>query len=292
MNAPQLKLEAKNFTAAIARSVSRNYRVGKVARNRENGITSRKKILVVNNVPTFSDTKRSFYSLHTRPINSIYRRVVEELMVEMHLLSVNVNFRYDPIYALGVVSSFDQFMQGYSPTEDKISIFDSLCKALGDDPQRYQEDAKRLQGVVTASSGPAILAGLTLSDSTPGAEQLREMAEALASNPKFKYSRLFAIGLFNLLQMANPEMVKDEKQLASALKQVCDTLNLPEDKLEKDLELYRSNLEKMNQARIVMADILQADRKKQEQRLKEKTVDPNNSGNSTEEVQAPDTPQE
>jgi len=266
-------------------------RVGKVACPRENGITFSKKILQVNNVPTFSDTKRSFYSLHTRPINSIYRRVVEELMVEMHLLWVNVDFRYDPIYALGVVSSFDQFMQGYTPPDDRVSIFNSLCKALGDDPQRYQEDAQRLQGVATGSNGPAILAGLTLSDTAPGAEQLREMAQAIASNPKFKYSRLFAIGLFNLLQMANPEMVKDEKQLASALKQVCDTLNLPEDQLQKDLELYRSNLEKMNQARSVMADILQADRKKQAQRLKEKNAS-NSQGDSTEEGQASDTPQE
>lgn len=209
----------------------------------------------------------------------------------MHLLSVNVNFRYDQIYALGVVSSFDQFMQGYSPLEDKVSIFNSLCKALGEDPQRYQEDAQRLQEVATGSSAPAILAGLTLSDSTPGAEQLREMAQAIASNPEFKYSRLFAIGLFNLLQMANPEMVKNEKELASTLKQVCDTLNLPEEKLQKDLELYRSNLEKMNQARSVMADILQADRKKKEQRLKEKNT-PLSQGDSTEEGQASDTPQE
>ncbi|HAX86545.1 MAG TPA: photosystem II biogenesis protein Psp29, partial [Cyanobacteria bacterium UBA11370] len=66
----------------------------------------------MNNVRTVSDTKRDFYNCHTRPINSIYRRVVEELMVEMHLLSVNVDFRYDPIYALGVVTSFNRFMQG------------------------------------------------------------------------------------------------------------------------------------------------------------------------------------
>ena len=64
---------------------------------------------------TLSDTKRSFYTLHTRPINSIYRQVVEEMLVEMHLLSVNADFHYEPIYALGVVNSFDRFMQGYQP---------------------------------------------------------------------------------------------------------------------------------------------------------------------------------
>ncbi|MFM8003381.1 MAG: photosystem II biogenesis protein Psp29, partial [Dolichospermum sp.] len=61
----------------------------------ENGNTSLLKILFVNNVRTVSDTKKTFYTLHTRPINTIYRRVVEELMVEMHLLSVNVDFSYD-----------------------------------------------------------------------------------------------------------------------------------------------------------------------------------------------------
>ena len=72
----------------------------------------------MNNVRTVSETKRTFYSLHTRPINTIYRRVVEELMVEMHLLDVNADFKYDPIYALGVVTTFDRFMEGYKPSED------------------------------------------------------------------------------------------------------------------------------------------------------------------------------
>ena len=73
----------------------------------------------MNNVRTVSDAKRAFYTLHTRPINSIYRRVVEELMVEMHLLFVNTDFSYDAIYALGVVTAFDRFMQGYRPEHDR-----------------------------------------------------------------------------------------------------------------------------------------------------------------------------
>jgi hypothetical protein len=47
---------------------------------------------------------------------------------------------------------------------------------------------------------------------------------------------------------------------------------LSEDKLNKDLDLYRSNLDKMEQALIVMADMLAADRKKRDQRQQ-------NSGN-------------
>ena len=102
----------------------------------------------MNNLRTVSDTKRNFYTFHTRPVNTIYRRVVEELMVEMHLLSVNADFKYDPIYALGVVTAFERFMQGYQPERDKEPIFDALCRALEDNPQRYQQDAERLRTVV------------------------------------------------------------------------------------------------------------------------------------------------
>lgn len=50
------------------------------------------------------------------------------------------------------------------------------------------------------------------------------------------------------------------------LKLLGDGLSISDDKLTKDLELYRSNLDKMTQALIVMADMVAADRKKREQR--------------------------
>ena len=82
----------------------------------------------MNNVRTVSDTKRAFYGQHTRPINAIYRRVVEELMVEMHLLLVNADFNYDSIYALGVVNTFDRFMKGYEPESDRTSIYTAIIQ--------------------------------------------------------------------------------------------------------------------------------------------------------------------
>ena len=86
--------------------------------------------------------------------------------------------------------------------------------------------------------------------------------QAIATNPSFKYSRLFAVGLYTLLELADPELAKDEQQRTQVLHQLCTVLNLPESKLQKDLDLYRSNLEKMAQARKTMEDILKAERKK------------------------------
>ena len=224
----------------------------------------------MNNARTVSDTKKAFYTTHTRPINTIYRRVVEELMVEMHLLSVNADFSYNPIYGLGVVTSFERFMEGYQPERDKDSIFKALCQAVEDDPQRYQQDAEQLSALAKSLSAKELIAWLSGTTHIEGADDLQEPLQVIANNPNFKYSRLFAIGLFTLLEITDPELVKDEKQRVEALKTISAALHLSEDKLNKDLELYRANLEKMAQALITMVDMLAAERKKRQQRAQER----------------------
>jgi len=226
----------------------------------------------VNNVRTVSDTKRTFYNLHTRPINTIYRRVVEELMVEMHLLSVNIDFSYNLIYALGVVTTFDRFMQGYEPERDQESIFNALCQAIEQDPQHHRQDAQRVQAIAKALPVKDLIAWLSQTTYLDRDADLQAQLQAIANNPNFKYNRLFAIGLFSLLELSDPELVKDEKQLTEALKAIAAGLHLSDDKLNKDLELYRSNLDKMAQALLVMADMLSADRKKREQRKQQSTT--------------------
>ncbi|MDZ8110046.1 MAG: photosystem II biogenesis protein Psp29 [Nostoc sp. DedQUE12a] len=226
----------------------------------------------MNNVRTVSDTKRTFYNLHTRPINTIYRRVVEELMVEMHLLSVNIDFSYNPIYALGVVTTFDRFMEGYQPERDRESIFNALCQAIEQDPQRYRQDAERLRSVAKGLPVQDLIGWLSQTSNLDRDADLQAQLQAIANNPNFKYNRLFAIGVFSLLELADPELVKDEKRLTEALKAIAAGLHLSDDKLSKDLELYRSNLDKMAQALVVMADMLSADRKKREQRKQQSTT--------------------
>jgi len=223
----------------------------------------------VSAVRTLSQTKRNFYHYHPRPISAIYRQVVEELLVEMHLLSVNADFRYDPIYALGVVNSFERFMAGYQPEGDKSSIFNALCRASEQDPQQYRQDAERLLAVVDGLSSEAAVAWLAQRQVPAGAEDMDATLQAIAEAERFKYSRLFGIGLYELLDRADSELVQDQQRCKEVLQQCCQALNLPFDKLEKDLDLYRSNLEKLEQARSVMQDAVKADRKQRERRAQQ-----------------------
>ncbi|MDJ0723536.1 MAG: photosystem II biogenesis protein Psp29 [Prochloraceae cyanobacterium] len=225
----------------------------------------------MDKVRTVSDTKRDFYTHHNRPINSIYRRVVEELMVEMHLLSVNANFKVDPIYCLGVVTSFDRFMNGYKPEKDKESIFSALCQSVGGDPQEYRKEAENTLEIAQRIPKEELVSWIGSPNPTAGTENIAQVLQEIASNSDYKYSRLFGIGLYTILDKADPELVKDKETRDRYLQQISEALQFSTEKLQKDLDLYRSNIEKMEQVLNVMEEAIIADRKKREQRLLEKT---------------------
>ncbi|MEG3437107.1 photosystem II biogenesis protein Psp29 [Pannus brasiliensis CCIBt3594] len=222
----------------------------------------------MDKVRTVSDSKRDFYTRHTRPINSVYRRVVEELLVEMHLLSVNVDFRYDPIYALGVVTSFEKFMEGYRPESDKPNVFDALCRAVGGDPETYRRDAESVLSPAKENSIDSLLEQLQ----NPPADRnaLVNTLLTVANEPKFKYSRLFAIGLYTILAEAQPEIIKEKEKREQVFTRFSEVLHLPAEKLQKDLDVYRGNLDKMDQLLKVIEDALEAERKKRQQKEQEK----------------------
>jgi photosystem II biogenesis protein Psp29 len=221
----------------------------------------------VNIVRTVSDAKRDFYKAFPKPINSIYRRVVDELLVEIHLLTVNQKFSYDPIFALGVVTAFDRFTVGYQPESDLVNIFSSLSQALVLNPEQMRQEAGHLTDLATRSPA-GIKDLLTTLESNADLEPLAAKIPAIASNSKFKYSRLFAVGLFTLLEIAVPDDIADSTKRQELINQVGTTLQIGADRLSKDIDLYRSNLEKILQTRQMMADMVEAERKKRENQTK------------------------
>jgi photosystem II biogenesis protein Psp29 len=239
----------------------------------------------VNTVRTVSDTKRSFYRAHTHPINSIYRRVVDELMVEMHLLTVNQHYHYSPIFALGVVTTFDRFMQGYRPETDVAPIFAALCGAVEGDATQYRQDATQIQ---------ASLAGATwdqLADQSASGS-VGDALKAVSQQPNFKYTRLFAIGIYTLLEQIDAESSQDQPKRQAILEKLAASLNLSADRMEKDLEIYRGNLDKMAQAQQAIADTVAAERKRRDQRELDKAAAASGAtpavGESTDDAPAPD----
>ncbi|MEM6518030.1 MAG: photosystem II biogenesis protein Psp29 [Cyanobacteria bacterium P01_D01_bin.71] len=223
----------------------------------------------MSNVRTVSDTKRTFHEKFNRPVVSVYRRVIEELMVEMHLLSVSSDFVYDSIYALGIVTTFDIFMEGYRPEKDVEPIFSALCESVESSPEQYRQDAQQALSTVEGMSMDDVKALLgNLPEAN--ADGLAGILKGVAERDRFKYSRAFGIGFYTLIEKVDSELVKDKETLMAFMKETTEALSISFDKLQKDIELYRSNLDKMVQAKALMAEILESDRKKREERAQAK----------------------
>ncbi|MEM9004997.1 MAG: photosystem II biogenesis protein Psp29 [Cyanobacteria bacterium P01_F01_bin.86] len=245
----------------------------------------------MSNVRTVSDTKRAFYNHFTRPIASIYRRVIEELMVEMHLLSVSTDFVYDALYALGIVTTFDRFMEGYRPEGDRDEIFAVLCQSIDSSAEQYRNDAQTALSLAEGRSLEDLKSILTNLE-TASSEGLPSLLQGIAQRDRFKYSRAFGIGLYTLIETIDAEVVKDKEKLMSLLKEIAESTSISFDKMQKDVELYQSNLDKMTQAKAIMADMLEVERKKREERAQAKAAKDADTADSDVSDQTVPTPTE
>lgn len=91
-----------------------------------------------SDVTTVAETKSNFLKAYKRPIPSIYNTVLQELIVQQHLMRYKRTYRYDPVFALGFVTVYDQLMDGYPSDEDREAIFQAYIKALNEDPEQYR----------------------------------------------------------------------------------------------------------------------------------------------------------
>uniref|UniRef100_A0A2P2JSD2 Uncharacterized protein MANES_13G152400 n=1 Tax=Rhizophora mucronata TaxID=61149 RepID=A0A2P2JSD2_RHIMU len=151
-------------------------------------------------VPTVSETKSKFLKAYKRPIPSIYSTVLQELVVQQHLMRYKRTYRYDPVFALGFVTVYDQLMEGYPSDKDRDAIFQAYIRALEEEPEQYRVDAKKLEEWARAQTANSLADFPSKEGEVEGI--LKDIAER-ASNGNFSYSRFFAIGLFRLLELSN-----------------------------------------------------------------------------------------
>ena len=78
---------------------------------------------------SISDSKGFFHNDFPYVIPSVYRKVVDEYLVELNLLSNQSKFHLDGLFAHGLLKSFDVFTQGYQPEIHKDLIITSICKS-------------------------------------------------------------------------------------------------------------------------------------------------------------------
>ena len=204
---------------------------------------------------TIADSKRAFHQQFPYVIAPLYRRIADELLVELHLLSHQQQFRSTPLFAVGLRTVFSAFTGGYRPEDHPELMFSALCSSNGFNADDFRHHSNST--LEQASS-----------------QDLDGLAQWL---PQFRlsdgehYSRLMAIGLLAVIEKVastSPAADKDIDARAHAT-EMAEALNLSPTRVEKDISLFLSSRERMNQAVELMEETLASERRKRERRQEE-----------------------
>ncbi|XP_010488976.2 PREDICTED: protein THYLAKOID FORMATION 1, chloroplastic [Camelina sativa] len=214
-------------------------------------------VTAADDVPPVSETKSNFLKAYKRPIPSIYNTVLQELIVQQHLMRYKRTYRYDPVFALGFVTVYDQLMDGYPSDQDRDAIFKAYIQALNEDPKQYRIDAQKMEEWARSQTSASLV---DFSSKEGEVESLlKDIAGRAGSKEGFSYSRFFAVGLFRLLELASATD-------PTVLDKLCTSLNINKKSVDRDLDVYRNLLSKLVQAKELLKEYVQREKKKQGER--------------------------
>ena len=211
---------------------------------------------------TVADSKRAFHTAFPFVIAPLYRRLVDELLVELHLLSHQKGFAPDGLFAVGLTQVFDSFSRGYKPDGQREPLFAALCSANGFDGASFRQMATEATQQVGHHSLEEVKGWL--SNRGEGAPAPISGLLQGVQRSDFHYSRLVAVGLLSLLQQAKGADAMDPQALRAAAHDIGEAMGLMKERVDKDLSLYATNIEKMSQAVELMEETIAAERRRRE----------------------------
>ncbi len=188
---------------------------------------------------TISDSKSDFHKEFPYVIPPIYRKLADELLVELHLLSHQKNFKKDSIFATGLKEIFSTFTNGYKPSDHITKLFDAICNCNGFNPTEINISSEELVGKAKSFTK----------------EDLNDFLSKLKSdkNTSNYYSRINAIGIYKLVIEIPSFKNASETDLNNEINNISELLGYQYSRVEKDISMYKSNIEKMKQALEIIA---------------------------------------
>ena len=181
---------------------------------------------------TISDSKSDFHKEFPYVIPPIYRKLADELLVELHLLSHQKNFKNDGIFATGLQELFSKFTNGYKPSDHTTKLFDAICNCNGFNPVEINSSAEQ---IVNKAKGFT-------------KEELTDFLSTQNNKDSNYYSRINAIGIYKLVSQIPSFKDAKEEDLNNEITNISKLLGYQYSRVEKDISMYKSNIEKMKQA--------------------------------------------
>ena len=188
---------------------------------------------------TISDSKSDFHKEFPYVIPPIYRKLADELLVELHLLSHQKNFKEDSIFAIGLKEIFVTFTNGYKPSEHIDKLFEAICNCNGFNPSELNTSSQDLLSKAASFTK----------------EDLNDFISKIVNDKEEKdyYSRINAIGIYKLISEIPSFKGLEEEDINKEINNISVKLGYQYSRVDKDISMYKSNIEKMKQALEIIA---------------------------------------
>ena len=196
---------------------------------------------------TVSDSKKVFHEKFPYVIPGLYKRIVDEMLVELNLLNHQNEFTQDYLFCIGLTETFKELMKGYQPEKHLDLLFESLCSSTNFEAKEINEISKKSQEEFNNKTSKDIL---------------KLLIEK--SNAKLYPSRILNLAIYILISSAQDLKEKDQSGINKMISDIFEKLNLSANKAEKDIGIYKSSISKMEQAKELIEELRTKDKKKEQ----------------------------
>ena len=194
---------------------------------------------------TVSDSKKLFHEKFPYVIPGLYKRIVDEMLVELNLLNHQNEFRQDYLFCVGLTETFKELTNGYNPEKHLDLLFEALCSSTNFEAKEIIELSKKSQKEFEDKTSKDIL------------KLLLEK-----SNSKLYPSTILNLGIYILISNSQDFKEKNESDKNKITSDIFEKLNLSANKAEKDIGIYKSSISKMEQAKELIEELRIKDKKK------------------------------
>jgi len=194
---------------------------------------------------TVSDSKKVFHEKFPYVIPGLYKRIVDEMLVELNLLNHQNDFTQDYLFCVGLTETFKELMKGYKPEKHLDLLFESLCSSTNFKANEINEISQKSQN--------------EFKDKT-----MKDILKLLIekSNSKLYPSRILNLGIYILISNSQDLKEKNESDTNKMTSDIFEKLSLSANKAEKDIGIYKSSISKMEQAKELIEELRIKDKKK------------------------------
>ena len=151
-------------------------------------------------------------------IPGLYKRIVDEMLVELNLLDHQNEFTQDYLFCVGLTETFKELMKGYKPEKHLDLLFKSLCSSTNFEEKEIKEISQKSQKEFKDKISKDIL------------KLLKEK-----SNSKLYPSRIFNLGIYILIMSSQDIKGENESEINKLIADIFEELNLSVNKAEKDI---------------------------------------------------------